>query len=169
VSTGAGGKTYFHMLGGGIRPMMFTSVIVVNESFIEQPKISGNGKMFKVIDGALHAGEYERFVGAIGMIIGEQEFRGQLLMDNLSFTTAFATSGMLLPFVSCLFWLMFLSFHPGQALAVLLQNIALLPVQLGHPHIKQLLVVMTSVSFQIYYLLLIYIYRSFSTCLGCSW
>ncbi len=87
--------------------MMFTSVIVVNESFLEQPKITGNGKAFKVIDGALHAGEYERFVGAIGMIIGEQEFRAQLLMDNLSFTTAFATSGMLLPFVSCLFWLMF--------------------------------------------------------------
>ena len=61
--------------------MMFTSVIVVNESFLEQPKISGNGKMFKVIDGALHAGEYERLVGAIGMIIGEKEFRGQLLME----------------------------------------------------------------------------------------
>lgn len=80
--------------------MIFTSVVVVNESFLEQPKITGNGKAFKVIDGALHAGEYERFVGAIGMIIGEQEFRAQLYMDNLSFTTAFSTSGILLPFIS---------------------------------------------------------------------
>lgn len=80
--------------------MIFTSVVVVNESFLEQPKITGNGKAFKVIDGALHAGEYERFVGAIGMIIGEQEFRAQLYMDNLSFTMAFSTSGILLLFIS---------------------------------------------------------------------
>jgi hypothetical protein len=92
VSTGDGGKPYFHMLGAGAKAMMFTSVVLVKQSFLEEPKISGNGKLFKVIDGALLAGEYERFVGAVGMIIREQEFKSQLYLDNLSFTTAFASS-----------------------------------------------------------------------------
>jgi hypothetical protein len=72
--------------------MTFTSVIITNESHIVEPKISGNGKAFKVLEGALLAGEYERAIGSIGMIIGEKEFRGQIYMDNISFATSFSSS-----------------------------------------------------------------------------
>jgi hypothetical protein len=41
----------------------------------------------KVISGALIEGEWERFVGGIGMVIHEHEFRAQLYKDNLSFNT----------------------------------------------------------------------------------
>ena len=40
------------MLGGGLKPMMFVSVILVSQSHLVEPKISGNGKAFKVIEGA---------------------------------------------------------------------------------------------------------------------
>lgn len=52
----------------------------------------GNGKMQKVIAGACIAGEWERLVGAIGMVIHQREFKAQLAQDNLSFSTAYSSS-----------------------------------------------------------------------------
>ena len=92
VSTRHAGKTYFHMLGGGLKPMIFVSVIIVTQSHLVDSKISGNGKAFKVIEGHFLSGEHEQLVGATNMVICEQEFKAQIHMDNLSFTTAFATS-----------------------------------------------------------------------------
>jgi hypothetical protein len=80
------------MLGGGLKPMMFVSVILVSQSHLVESKISGNGKAFKVIEGAFLSGEHERTVGGVGMVIGEQEFRAQVHIDNLSFATAFVSS-----------------------------------------------------------------------------
>ena len=51
------------------------------------------GKPVKAVSGALIEGEWECFVGAIGMVIHERDFRAQLFKDNLSFTTTFATDG----------------------------------------------------------------------------
>jgi hypothetical protein len=91
LSVGDGGKTYIHLLTGSVRPMIFTSVIVVSQCHLVEAKTAGTGRTYKVIDGSLLAGEYERFVGAIGMILGVSEYRAQLYMDNLSFTTAFSS------------------------------------------------------------------------------
>jgi hypothetical protein len=92
ITSGDNSKNYFHLLRSGMTPMIFTSVIIVNQCHLVEPKVAGNGRMYKVIDGALMAGEFECFVGAIGMIIGEEEFKAQLYMDNLSFATAFSPS-----------------------------------------------------------------------------
>ena len=90
VSTGSFGRNYFHAVGDATA-LIFTSVIVVNTCYLAEPKISDNMKPVKVIEGALLEGEWERFVGAIGMIMGEDEFRAQLFKDYLSFSTIVAT------------------------------------------------------------------------------
>jgi hypothetical protein len=92
ISTGAFGRNFFHAVGGGI-PTIFTSVIIVESCFLDEPKIGGNTKPVKVIQGALLQGEWERYVGAIGMVIRESEFRAQLYKDYVSFSTTTA-SGM---------------------------------------------------------------------------
>ena len=73
--------------------MIFISVILVHECCLLQPKTSVNTKPIKCISGGLIEGEWERFVGAIGMVIHEQEFKAQLFRDNLSFTTTPFTEG----------------------------------------------------------------------------
>jgi hypothetical protein len=92
ISTGAFGRSFFHSVAGAI-PTIFTSVILVDSCFLDEPKVGGNTKPIKVIQGALLSGEWERYVGAIGMVTGEAEFRAQLYKDFLSFSTT-AASGM---------------------------------------------------------------------------
>jgi hypothetical protein len=92
VSTGYAGQTYFHLLGGGAQPLMLISVIIVSECLLLTPKVTSATKPVKVISGGLFSGEWERFVGAVGMIIGAQDFCAQLYKDNLSFTTTPALS-----------------------------------------------------------------------------
>jgi hypothetical protein len=87
VSTGCNGSKHFHRLAS-TAPIVFTSVIVVSSSSLLEPKMTTNSKPAKMISGALIAGEWERFVGAIGMVLWEREFKGQLFRDNLSFMTA---------------------------------------------------------------------------------
>lgn len=91
ISTGMGSQTHFHPVGGGT-PIVFTSVIIVNSCRLNDPKITASGKLQKVIDGAGIAGEWERFVGGIGMVLNISEFKAQLYMDNLSFSTAYSSS-----------------------------------------------------------------------------
>jgi hypothetical protein len=60
---------------------------------LEEPKVPGFGKPIKVIDGALIEGEWERFVGATGMVIGANVFKSQLFKDFLSFSTTVFSGG----------------------------------------------------------------------------
>lgn len=87
---GTGSQTYFHPLGGG-SPILFTSVIVVNNCHLMEARSIASGKMQKVIDGAGIAGEWERFVGGIGMVLNAREFKAQLYMDNLSYAMAYSS------------------------------------------------------------------------------
>ena len=58
-----------------------------------EPKLTGNnGKSHKVIKGRDIAGEWERKICTTGMIIKEGEYKAQLCMDNLSYTSAYSTS-----------------------------------------------------------------------------
>jgi hypothetical protein len=97
VSTGVNGKNYLHPVGNGSHPIVFTSVIVVDECHLIRPKSSANNKPFKMIGGKVFSGEWERLVGCIGMILGIRDFKAQLFKDVLSFTTTFQSneSGML--------------------------------------------------------------------------
>lgn len=86
MSTGLNGQTYFHLCGKQ-RALVCVSAIIVDESHILEAKTSQNIKPIKSISGALIEGEWERFVGTIGMVIHERNFKAQLFRDNLSFTT----------------------------------------------------------------------------------
>jgi len=88
LSTGHLGHSYLHLLGGGSRALTFTSVIVVDTSYLLEAKPTLNSKPVKAITGALIDGEWERLIGAIGMVLHERDFKAQLFKDNLSFTTA---------------------------------------------------------------------------------
>jgi hypothetical protein len=91
MSTGQFGRNFFYNVSGTL-PTMFTSVIIVNSCYLDEPKVPGFGKPVKVIDGALIEGEWERFGGATGMILGVDAFQGQLFKDYLSFSTMASTS-----------------------------------------------------------------------------
>ena len=58
---------------------------------IQDPKMNSNGKLQKVIEGACIEGEWERLVGAIGMIVNAAEFKSQIMAGNLTFGTAYAS------------------------------------------------------------------------------
>ena len=88
ISTGHLGQTYFHLLHIPGTASIFTSVILVDSCNLHEPKHMPNSKPFKSISGALIEGEWERFVGAIGMVLHIRDFKAQLFRDNLSFTTA---------------------------------------------------------------------------------
>jgi hypothetical protein len=92
ISTGHLGQTYLHLLRGGARALTFTSVIIVDSCHLVEPKPAPNSKPVKAISGAVIEGEWERLVGAIGMVIRERDFKAQLFKDNLSFTTAPSTA-----------------------------------------------------------------------------
>jgi hypothetical protein len=91
ISTGFGSQTYFHAIGGG-PAIMFTSIVQVSACYLDEPKVSSNGKMQKLIEGACIEGEWERLVGAIGQVIHAREFKGQLNGGNLLFSTSFASA-----------------------------------------------------------------------------
>jgi hypothetical protein len=100
ISTGVG-RSFFHRVGGG-PAMVFVSVIVVKECYLDKPKASSNGKLQKIIEGACIEGEWERLVGAIGQIIHAREYKAQLYLDNLTFGTAYGSPESctsVLPFV----------------------------------------------------------------------
>jgi hypothetical protein len=80
-------QPYFHYLRGGGQ-IVFTTVIVVDECRLIEPAPIGNARPVKSISGGIFEGEYERFTGAVGMIIGSDLFAAQFAMDILSFQTA---------------------------------------------------------------------------------
>ena len=95
ISTGEHGRNYFHAVGGG-PPMVFISIIRVHSCNLFNPVVSvGVGKLQRSVQGSMIEGEWERFVGSVGMIIKNKEFRAPLNRDYLSFSTVFGDSGML--------------------------------------------------------------------------
>jgi hypothetical protein len=88
ISSGHLGQTYFHQLHTPGKASIFTSVILVDACNLYEPKHMPNSKPIKSISGTLIEGEWERFVGAIGMVLHTRDFKAQLFRDNLSFTTA---------------------------------------------------------------------------------
>ena len=94
ISTGHLGQTYFHLLRAGAKAITFTSVIIVDSCHLFEAKPAPNSKPVKAISGALIEGEWERLIGAIGMVLHERDFKAQLFKDNLSFTTAPSTDSM---------------------------------------------------------------------------
>ena len=94
ISTGLNGQTFFHLCSSATA-LVFTSIILVDESHTLEGKLGPSGKPVKCISGALVEGEWERFVGAIGMVINECDFRAQLFKDNLTFSTTPFNDGML--------------------------------------------------------------------------
>jgi hypothetical protein len=91
VSTGFGSQTYFHTVGGS-GPLTFVSTIRVGECHLVDPKTNPNGKVLKLIEGALIEGEWERLVGVIGQVLNKPEYKAQILAGYVSFATAFASS-----------------------------------------------------------------------------
>ena len=91
ISTGVGSANYFHAVGSG-DPYIFTSVVRVKGCNLEEPRITANGKNQKVLEGACIEGEWERLVGAVGQIIHEQEYKGQLQAGCLSFGTSISSA-----------------------------------------------------------------------------
>jgi hypothetical protein len=85
-------QKYFHQCGAA-SAAVFVSTILVDSCNLIEPRALQNTKPTKVISGALIEGEWERLVGAIGMIVHEREFKGQLFRDNISFTTTPAIDG----------------------------------------------------------------------------
>jgi len=86
VSTGLHGKKHFHRVAND-QPLLFTSVVIVDQCYLAEGRTTTNGKLHKLIKGTLLEGEFERFVGAIGMITRERHFMAQLYKDALDFST----------------------------------------------------------------------------------
>lgn len=89
ISTGFGSQTYFHAVGGS-GPLTFISTIRVGDCHLIDPKPSANGRMQRLIEGALVEGEWERLVGAIGQVIDKSEYKAQIQAGYVSFATSFA-------------------------------------------------------------------------------
>jgi hypothetical protein len=89
VSTGLHGKKHFHRVGND-QPLLFLSVVKVDQCYLADGRTTSIGKLQKIVRGTLLEGEFERFVGAIGMVIREQDFKAQLYKDVLDFSTFMA-------------------------------------------------------------------------------
>lgn len=105
VSTGNHGKKHFHTLLND-QPLVFTSVIVVDQCYLNEGKTNSAGKSQKLLRGSLLEGEFERFVGAVGMVAQVSDFRAQYYKDVLDFSTfmEFGDGGTLLllsPYCAC--------------------------------------------------------------------
>jgi hypothetical protein len=96
ISTGSNGKKHFHSLQSD-QPLVFTSVIVVDQCYLEDGKATSTGKLQKILKGMLLEGEFERFVGNIGMIIRSREFGAQIYKDILDFSTYMDGNGGFFP------------------------------------------------------------------------
>lgn len=94
VSTGLHGKKHFHRVGDD-HPFTFCSVIRVDSCYLDEGRTTGSGKLQKVIKGSMMEGEFERLVGAVGMIIGERQYNAQLYKDVLDFSTFMIDSSTL--------------------------------------------------------------------------
>jgi hypothetical protein len=92
ISTGSNGKKHFHSVYSD-QPLVFVSVIVVGQCYLEDGRATSTGKLQKVLKGSLLQGEFERFVGSIGMIIRAREFGAQLYKDDFDFSTYMDGSG----------------------------------------------------------------------------
>jgi len=93
VSTGLHGKKHFHHVGND-SPFTFCSVIHVDDCNLDEGRTTSNDKLQKIIKGSLMEGEFERFVGAIGMIIGQRLYNAQLFRDVLTFSTFMTDFGV---------------------------------------------------------------------------
>lgn len=80
-------QPFIHRLDAS-RPIILTSVMLVSDCHLINLKTSSNTKPQKVISGGIFEGEWERLVGAIGMIAHVTDYKAQLYMDKLSFSTA---------------------------------------------------------------------------------
>ncbi|KIM77372.1 hypothetical protein PILCRDRAFT_12013 [Piloderma croceum F 1598] len=89
ISTGFGSQTYFHAVGGS-GPLTFISTIRVGDCHLIDPKHNPNGRMQRLIEGALVEGEWEHLVGAIGQVINKSEYKAQIQAGYVSFATSFA-------------------------------------------------------------------------------
>ena len=78
---------------------MFITPIKVNECFLQTPKFGNNNKPSRFISGGLFSGEFERAIGAIGMILNKTEFGGQYYLDCLSFSTSMPSAAGKILFV----------------------------------------------------------------------
>jgi hypothetical protein len=87
LSIGHGGNYIFHV-GEPQKPTIFVTPIKVNECFLQTIKYGNNNKPSRFISGGLFSGEFERAIGAIGMILNKPEFGGQYYLDCLSFSTS---------------------------------------------------------------------------------
>jgi hypothetical protein len=80
-------QPFIHTIGSS-RPIVLVSAILVSDCYLVNPKTSGNAKPQRVITGGIFEGEWERLVSAIGMVTHTTDFKAQLYMDKLSFTSA---------------------------------------------------------------------------------
>ncbi|KIM78970.1 hypothetical protein PILCRDRAFT_10889 [Piloderma croceum F 1598] len=87
LSTGFGSQTYFHAAGGS-GPLTFVSAVRVGECHLIDPKSNANGKIQRLIEGAVIEGEWERLVGIIGHVIDKVEYKAQIQAGYVSFATA---------------------------------------------------------------------------------
>ena len=96
ISYGVGNQPYLHANSGG-GPLVFVSTVVVSQCHLIDARINAtNSRSQKLIEGACIEGEMERLVGAIGQVINQVEYKGQIQAGNISFATTFSTgdSGM---------------------------------------------------------------------------
>jgi hypothetical protein len=87
LSTGFGSQTYFHATGGS-GPLTFVSAVRVGECHLIEPKSNSNGKIQRLIEGAVIEGEWDRLVAVIGHVINQVEYKAQVQAGYVSFATA---------------------------------------------------------------------------------
>jgi hypothetical protein len=85
LSAGMHGKKHFL---GNNQPLLCTSVVVVDQCYLNEGNIAAQEKLQKVVKASLLEGEFEHLIGVICMIILEHEFKRQLYKDVLGFTTS---------------------------------------------------------------------------------
>jgi len=131
LSTGFGSQTYFHAAGGS-GPLTFVSAVRVGECHLIDPKSNANGKIQRLIEGAVIEGEWDRLVAVIGHVINQVEYKAQIQAGYVSFATALTTpeSGKLLDLCQALIILMvqqLLHLPPMHAISAVLVVPILLP------------------------------------------
>jgi hypothetical protein len=92
ISTSFGSQTYFHAVGGS-SPLTFVSTVRVGNCYLMEPKSSNNGKIQKLMEGAVLEGEWERLVGVIGQVINKTDFKSQIQAGYVSFVTTLSSPG----------------------------------------------------------------------------
>jgi|SRR5882762_4747449 len=80
-------QTYFHATGGS-GPLTFVSYVRVGECHLIDPKTSANGRIQRLIEGAVIAGEWDQLVAVIGHVINQVEYKAQIQAGYVLFATA---------------------------------------------------------------------------------